>query len=93
MPELPNTPTCREEGYDLVHGPARFAVPLETPAPIVAKLTEVSKRVTIPRRFGKPLKKHAGITVSGFREFRDFLIRESQVCRPLYGSNLTVRSA
>lgn len=95
MPELPTTPTCREEGFDLVHGTWRgLAVPLGTPGPIVDELTEGFKRGYDSPAFRETAQKALlGLRYRDSTEFRDFLIRESQSVSDLFtGSDLTVHS-
>jgi tripartite-type tricarboxylate transporter receptor subunit TctC len=56
-PELPNVPTLKELGYDIVYAVVRgLVVPKGTPAPIRAKLVEACGKATSDPEFANSMK-------------------------------------
>lgn len=65
LPQLPDTPTFMELGYDMVHATSRgLFAPLGTPEPIVQRLAEAAKAVTESPEFNERLEEDLGSVVN-----------------------------
>jgi len=85
FPELPDVPTFREQGIDLVHGTWRgLAVPKQTPDEIVAKLEAGFKETFDSPEFQKAAQTALlGLRYRGSAEFTEFLQSESETIAAL----------
>jgi len=85
FPELPDVPTFREQGIDLVHGTWRgLAVPKQTPDEIVAKLEAGFKETFDSPEFQKAAQTALlGLRYRGSAEFSEFLQSESETIAAL----------
>jgi len=85
FPEMPDVPTFREQGVDLVHGTWRgLAVPKQTPDEIVAKLEEGFKKAYDSPAFQQAAKNALlGLRYRGSAEFTEFLQSESETISAL----------
>jgi len=79
-PQLPDVPTCQEEGYDLVHGTWRgLAVPKETPQDIVNSLEAGFKKAYETKAFQTTAKNALlGLEYRDSAAFEKFLKREAE---------------
>ncbi|MBN2326809.1 MAG: tripartite tricarboxylate transporter TctB family protein [Candidatus Omnitrophica bacterium] len=95
IPELPDAPTCREAGYDLVHGTWRgLAVPPETPDEIVSILEQGFKKGYDSPDFQETARKALlGLRYRDSQQFKEFLDGELESVTELFsGSDLIIRS-
>ncbi|MDX9754889.1 MAG: tripartite tricarboxylate transporter substrate-binding protein [bacterium] len=95
MPQLPETPTFREQGIDLVHGTWRgLAVPLDTPDSVVQVLqTGFTQGFETPAFQETAEKAMLGLRYRNADQFLDFLNQEQHsVNELLTGSDLVIRS-
>ena len=95
LANLPDVPTCREQGFDLVHGTWRgLAVPPETPDEIVAVLGDGFKKGFDAPEFQETAHKALlGLRYRDANQFKEFLEREYKSVTELFtGSDLVVRS-
>ena len=78
--ELPDVPTCREQGIDLIHGTWRgLAVPKETPDDIAAVLENGFKQAFDSPAFQQAAKKAMlGLHYRNAADFTAFLRSESE---------------
>ncbi|MGC9329816.1 MAG: tripartite tricarboxylate transporter substrate binding protein, partial [Candidatus Hinthialibacter sp.] len=95
IPELPGAPTCREAGFDLVHGTWRgLAVPPETPDEIVSILEQGFKKGYDSPEFQETARKALlGLRHRDSQQFGEFLNAELKSVTELFsGSDLIIRS-
>ncbi|MBD3265467.1 tripartite tricarboxylate transporter substrate binding protein [bacterium] len=94
-PQLPDVPTLKEQGYDLVHGTWRgLAVPPETPDAIVAELVDGFKAAYEKDAFVETAEKAMiGLKYRGPDAFDTFLDREYESVKNLLSdTSLVVQS-
>lgn len=95
LPELPDVPTFREQGIDLIHGTWRgLAVPPETPDAIVSTLEQGFKRGFDTPAFQETARKALlGLRYRDSKQFAEYLNQESKNVSDLFsGSELVIRS-
>lgn len=76
LPQLPETPTFMEQGYDMVHSTSRgLFAPLGTPDPIIARLAEAAEAVTASADFNTRIENDLGSVVKYLpsEEFETFV--------------------
>lgn len=89
FPSLPDVPTLREQGVEVVHGTWRgLAVPPETPDEIVAQLVKGFKAGFDSAPFQDSAQKALlGLRYRGPQEFKDFLDAEFEATSKLLSNN------
>lgn len=64
LPQVPDTPTFMELGYDMVHATSRgLFAPLGTPDPIIARLAEAAEATTASEDFNQSIENDLGSVV------------------------------
>ncbi len=77
-PDIPDVPTLREQGIDLVYGVNRgYVVPKGTPEPAVAKLEELCQKVSTDPAFVEAMKKQGtDVNFLGRKAYAEFMAKQ-----------------
>jgi len=86
---LPDVPTFREMGYDIVSSSTRgFGAPAGTPMDIINQMTEAVKKVyENPKFVEKAQKAYQPIKYQGPKQFKDFIYAVDKKLKAMYAEN------
>ena len=86
---LPDVPTFRELGYDIVSSSTRgFGAPAGTPMEIINQMTEAVKKVyENPEFVAKAKKAYQPIKYQGPKQFKDFIFAVDKKLKAMYAEN------